>query len=232
MTPQRCIVSVGTHGWFVRGVERLEASLASVGWRGGVMTWKDCVPPHSPTQEQVDHGFKAFAMLAAQLAGYTTVMWLDASVWALADPTPLFERAEADACGIYAVRNGMNAGEWSSDVSVHLFGLTRDEALQIREVATGFVCLDLTKPLADALLTKWMGAALGGGAAYNGADSNFDGSVSTDPRVRGHRHDQTVMAFLLHRMGIDAAQFEGIGESLIDDRVPPRPGKILTYQGM
>lgn len=228
----RCIVSVGTHGWFVRGVERLEKSLRDVGWPGAVMTWKDSYPLDSPSQEEVDHGFKAYAMLAAQKAGYSTVMWLDASVMAVADPTPLFERAEADPLGLFFVQNGMNAGQWSSDASLRVFGLSREQALEIKEVATGFVCLDLRKAFAEEVLLQWHSYTLDGGVAYNGADSNMDGSVSSDPRVKGHRHDQTVMAFLLGSLGVRAARFEGIGESLIDDRVPPRAGKLLTYQGM
>lgn len=227
---RRCIVCVGTaHEWFVRGVERLEASLRHVGWDGGVMTWKGMYPPGSPTQEQVDHGMKPYAVRAAYDAGYRTVMWLDASVWAVQHPGPIFEHAERT--GHYVVYNGCWVGEWSTDRSLALFGITREEALRIRDVASGFICLDLTNALSMRFLDEWQRyTVLDGGAAFNGKDTNADGTVSKDPRVKGHRHDQTVAALILHQMGVvDCVPF---GQSFIDGGHRPRPGKLLTYNGM
>jgi len=225
---RRCIVSLGTSGWFVRGVDRLEASLCQVGWAGAFMGWRDAYPPGSPTQEQVDHGFKAWCVHAALGAGHEAVMWCDASVWAVHDPAPIFEHAERT--GFYIVYNGFWVGQYSSDRSLEIFGVTREEAFQIRDIAAGFICMDLRQEAPRHFLAEWLRyTTLAGGAAYNGPDSN-DGSISSDPRVKGHRHDQTVASLILHRMGYrDGIPF---GESLIDTGHNPRAGKKLTYHGM
>ena len=226
----RCIVSLGTGGWFVRGVDRLEASLRAVRWPGAFMGWRGTYPPGSPMQEVVDHGFKAWCVKAAQDAGHDVVMWCDASVWAVADPSPIFEHAERT--GFYVTYNGIVVGQYSSDRSLGIFGVTRDEAMRIPDIASGFVCLDLRQPAPRRFLDEWLRyTRVEGGAAYNGADSNADGSVSADPRVRGHRHDQTVASLILWQMGYrDGIRF---GDSLINsDEPPPGAGKVLAYRGM
>ena len=232
MTARRCVVCVGTHHehWFVSGVERLERSLREVGFDGGVLTWKGGeYPPGSPTQEQCSHGFKPWAVKAAQDAGYTTVAWLDASVWAVAPIEPLFEFAERR--GFYLTHNGNNVGQFSSDASLEIFGVTREEALRVREVATGFVVLDLTKELPAEFQRRWLHyTTFRNGAAYNGPDTNEGSVVSGDARVIGHRHDQTVASLILHQIGVRSCV--PFGDSYIDTGNRPRPGKLLTYRGL
>jgi hypothetical protein len=227
VTPRRCVVSVGIGGWFPRGVDRLERSLQAVGWSGGFMGWRNEWPPGSPRTEI--HMHKPWAMLAALEAGYTSVMWLDASCWAVAPIEPIFQIAEHT--GHYLVYNGFKVGQWSSDRCLELFGISREQAWVIEDIASGFVCLDLTHQQSRAFLNDWARYTLHqGGAAFVGADSNADGAVSKDPGVEGHRHDQTVASLILHCMGIyDGVRF---GDSLIDAGKQPGPGKLITYHGM
>jgi hypothetical protein len=106
------------------------------------------------------------------------------------------------------------AGEWAGDAALERFGMTRDEAMGIPEVNACALGLDFGHPTGAAFLEQWLGEARRG-TAFRGTDDPIAGAddfkavkwnrrqrVSADPRVRGHRHDQTVAGLLAYRLGM------------------------------
>ena len=82
----RAIVNFAKGGWYPRAQERLKISL------------KDCEIPqfyftdesqfNSPTHQQNPYAFKLYAFEYLKKQGYTQILWVDASMWAVKDPTP------------------------------------------------------------------------------------------------------------------------------------------------
>jgi hypothetical protein len=129
---------------------------------------------------------------------------------------PLFEQIEAQ--GYLLFQNGdRRVGEWASDAALARLGLSRDEAMTIPEVNASALGLDLRHPLAQAFLERWHEEARHGlafrgveepvrtEAEYEAVKWNKAHRVSTDARVRGHRHDQSVAGILAHRLGMALA---------------------------
>lgn len=212
---RECIVSVGIGSWHPVGVLRLEDNLRALGWQGGVLTWKDQYPEGSPSHEQVSHGFKPWAMRAAQLQGKERVLWLDASVTLKRLPAALFERMAQVGYLFVATHN--TVGNFSSDHCLSAFGVSREQARSIPEIATGFIGLDLRFPEMRAFLDEWCAwTERGGGSAFNGSKRNDRFQVSADPQVEGHRQDQTVASLIAHRMGLRSILDGHNWQSVID----------------
>lgn len=165
------------------------------------MTWKDNYPEGCPPHPQVNRGFKPYCMKAAADAGYTTILWLDASIVAIAPLDDLF--AHIERVGYLFVHVGYMIGQYSSDRCLGVFGLTRDEAMQMPDVAGGFVGVDLTNDLARKFLDEWHRYTIvDGGGAFAGSKRNYRQQVSADPRCEGHRQDQTVASIIVNQLGI------------------------------
>ena len=198
---------------FAAGLERLSRSLEQVGFDGIFAAWSDRFPRGCPTHFEVPFAFKPYCLVAAREAGAELVLWLDSSCVAVRPLDRLF--AELDRSGYLLFRNGRWAvGEWASDEALRRLGVTRDEAMAIPELNAAAIGLDLRNPTADAFLDRWYEEAqhgtafrgveepLAGRGDYEAVKANRHRRVSDDPRVRGHRHDQTVAGVLAHRLGM------------------------------
>lgn len=110
-------------------------------------------------------------------------------------------------------RNGaLRVRQWASDDAIEAFGLSRERALLIPEINAAAIGLNVKNPTAAAFLQQWFEAArrevafrgsrepLRRRADYADMKANRGGRASADPRVRGHRHDQTVTGILAHQL--------------------------------
>lgn len=218
MSPQPCIVSLATgHGAFPAALERLAARLRGMGFAGELLLWRPGeMPPGCPAHMDVPFGFKTFALDEARRRGFGPTLWLDSACLPVRPLEPLFAAIARDGYLVY--RHGRErVGEWASDAALAWFGLDREAALAIPEVMGAAIGLDLGSTTGSAFLDAWHAAALAAvpfrgvaerletRADYQAVKWNRDGRVSADPRVRGHRHDQTVAGILAHRFGFTLA---------------------------
>lgn len=117
--------------------------------------------------------------------------------------------------GYVLFRNQRRAvGEWASDVALEIFGLSREQAMGVPEVNAAALGLNLRDRVATDFLDRWYETARAGTAFrgvreelrsrrdYGDVKWNRSGRASTDPRVRGHRHDQTVAGILAHLLSM------------------------------
>jgi predicted O-methyltransferase YrrM len=183
---------------------------------------KDC-PPHNLQM----YAFKLFAMEEAIRAGFRYILWMDSSLAPLASIEPLWKIIKKQ--GYYAApqydgditppprhwssKIGATLGTWCSDSALGVFGISRQEAFEIPLALTGLVGLDMRNPIAQKI---WdMHKTFYARGVFNGAHQNvrgqqitpsgngkFIGHVSDDPRVHGHRHDETSFSFALHKLGL------------------------------
>jgi hypothetical protein len=239
MSPRRCVVSLATKkAPFPKALRRLERSVRRAGFQGEILLWRPgSYPAGCPPHLEVPFAFKPFCFSEARRRGYDLVLWLDARCLVVRSLDPIFD--EIAERGWVLFRNEPHVlGEWASDLALELFGLTREEALALPEVNGAALGLDLRNRVAADFLDSWYAAArdgrsfrgvvepLGSGADYMDVKKNRSGRVSGDPRVRGHRHDQTVAGILAHRLGMTLT-YEGLQTYTRDRRSIAPSTRIL-----
>ena len=171
-----------------------------------IQAWVNVLPPGAPQSMIVDdydytaYAAKAFVLDAARKSGATIAILLDAAFYPIRRIHPLVEFIARHK--YYFCRNGYQVGEWASDKSLENFLMERRAAFQIPEISSYCVGLNFTDDKCISLLDKWCclsnisGIIAGPHSAPGSGDARNQGFVSTDPRVRGHRHDQTLLSVL------------------------------------
>jgi hypothetical protein len=221
--PRSAVVSLATDA-FSASLARLDRSLDRVGFGGTrALWWPGMLPQGCPSHEDVPFAFKPFCLAEAAKAGASRLLWLDSTCMALLPLDVLF--AEIEQSGYLLFRNGSRrVGEWASDAALELFGLARDDAMELPEVNAAAIGLDVGDPVAAEFLRRWLHTARAS-SAFRGASSNDSGAVSSDPRVQGHRHDQTVAGILAHELGM---QPNGTGFRPFRRRRSPVPPSTIV----
>ncbi len=194
-----CVVDVAIGGNYPAGQDRLVGSLAKVGYLGARLMYRDALPPGSPAHAENPYAFKWYALREAERAGNDLLIWVDASVWFTHDLTPLMTRVEKD--GYYFQPAGFNVGQWCTDDALPKLGVGREEAFGISMVAATYFGLS-TKWTGYQQLMSWMFDRISNGA-FRGPWTNADHKASNDPRVLGHRHDQTALSVIIKKMGLE-----------------------------
>lgn len=198
---KRCTICVANGHWYPRGAARQKESLIANGFPDAdIRQWVNEYPPGCPTHQDVPYAFKPYAFQNAYaVLAYTTVLWMDASCYAIGSLDPVFEQIERDGYLLFA--NDATVGEWCADSALPALRLTRDEAMEIPEISACVMGLDFRHQVAREFFDKWMKLA-NDGITFKGSHTNKNGECSADPRVKGHRHDQTAASVLAYRLGM------------------------------
>lgn len=206
-THDRAIINVASGGWYPRGQARLMSSLAKFAPDWDRLAWTDPTQVGAPPHNVMPYAFKLHALAHATALGYTTLLWLDASMFAVAPLDAL--TAALDMNEFIAGDSGWNCGEWTHDRMLAYFGVTRETALSIPHCSSGCVGLRLDgrRGIGAEILSRWHASI----PYFAGAWHNRARTESADPRCRGHRHDQAALSLILWQLGLrltpDAATF-------------------------
>lgn len=192
-----CIISVGVNGWYKVGVERLERSLIFNGYPGEMLLWKGDYPPNSPSHNDNPYAFKIAAFKEAFRLGFKNVMWLDSSFWAIKNPINIFDIISEK--GNFGFRSGYNCAQTCTDKLLEDVGITRDQAWDIPETATGVVGINIDNPEGKAVFEYWEDFCERGLFINS---RNYELSDSTDPRFLFGRQDQSAYALSLYKAGV------------------------------
>lgn len=193
---KRCVINVATGAWYPRGQERLVNSLKTVGWDGDILAFTDEQSVDAPSHKISPYAFKPFALQRAVNRGYDLVLWADASCWAVRPIAPMFEHLQQHGHLFFL---NCNTGNWSSDASLRSFGLTRGESFDIPMLMGICMGWDMTRPICQEFLKRWLEKAQDG-VTFPGSWTNHHHEVSSDPRVYGHRHDQTAASIIAWKL--------------------------------
>jgi hypothetical protein len=182
---------------FGRGIRRLRSSLVINGFDGDFLTWETSYPRASPPHEVSPFAFKPFCFHEAYERGYRKILWADSSIVVKRPLPPLFDRLVADG---YLLFNGTHSvGAYCTDHALETLEITRSEAFEIPCCRGSVLGLNLSDSIAVAFLRRWTQLALDGvsfpGPKWSGV-GGWPRTASQDPRVRGHRHDQTAASVL------------------------------------
>jgi hypothetical protein len=211
----RCVISLGLgRKGYVESLKRLEASLRKTHFNGDFLVWDDVLPEGSPTQFESPMAFKTFCFLEAQKLGYNQVLWMDAQIVVLRSIEPIFEMIKSNNYVTFANNYGQSIGQWSSDEVLKLHQISREDAMMIPETPTSVIGLNLSSEVGQEFLIRWHAMSTDG-LTFRGISSsiksiddyyavawNKENCISNDPRVGGHRHDQTAAGIIAHQLGL------------------------------
>lgn len=209
---KRCVVNVACGFWYPRGQARLLTSVWEHNPGLDTVAWCDKYPPFSPSHQEMPFAFKSHALRAALDRGYTTLLWADASCWAVRSLDPLFEAVESQ--GYVFINNGWKIGQWASDHALNVFGLNRDEAMEKKEPTVMMFGLDLTNSMTQRWFADWCERCkdpkLMNGSLHNKPGQEIIdphsgvnvGVISSDPRCRGHSREQVTAGLCAYRHGL------------------------------
>lgn len=185
---------------YIKGQQRQQASLKAVGWDGDYHFFNDYEKIYSPAHDVVPYAFKAYAIEHVRRMGYDQVLWMDSPVYATKPINKIFEHISA--MGYLLFDNiGFTIGDYTSDKCLELMGMTREQSFKHPMVMACVMGFDFTnKRVYEELYLPYYGLAKVKGC-YEGDWNNGNGQVSRDARVKGHRHDQSVISVLAASKG-------------------------------
>jgi hypothetical protein len=214
-TKDCCVISLATgREAYLLCLKRLEESLRQVRFRGDFLGWSDELPEGSPTQLESPMAFKTFCFHEAKRQGYRLVLWIDAPVVALRSLKPIFDMIRKYGYVTFTNNYGQSLGQWSSDEVLEHHKISRELAMQIAETPTSVIGLDLGSAAGMEFLNRWHAFCTDGLTCrgrrepYQSTEDhyavawNHHGCISKDPRVGGHRFDQTAAGLVAHELGM------------------------------
>jgi len=190
------IINASISGWYGHGSKRLANSLNFVGWAGNNIIHIDEYPPNSHNHNDVPYYMKIAAFEEAIAQGYTHILWVDSSFWAVSNPMKMFDIISEQ--GYYFFSSGYNLAQSVNDTALQYVGLSRDEAEGVTEWATGCIGIRTDNPNGIKLYNRWkelMDAGLSKG-------SRLHDNQSADQRFLFHRQDQTCMSLAAWELGL------------------------------
>lgn len=195
----KAIISfANSNGNYVTGIARLSDSLRN-NFDGDFGSWIGEHTLGAPLHSENPYAFKIYAFEKAREAGYTQILWLDSSVFAIQNVQPVFDHISQH--GYIMQDAGHYVGNWTNDRALDYFRMNRDEAMNIKCYGNaGFLGLDFTNYKAISFFEAWKTAMLDG--MFKGNWNNNEKTESQDERCLGHRHDLSCGSILAHRSGM------------------------------
>jgi hypothetical protein len=191
------IINAAMGKWYPRGQQRLIRSLVHWGYAGDLLTWANDPIDTTIYDPACPYTIKAAAVQAAMDAGHSSILWLDCSIWAIADPNPFVKLLEASE-GLF-LRSGFNLAQTAKDASLGYAGLTRDDAEALPELWSCIFGFNLRTERGRRVAERFVQSARDG--VFHGSREH-DGQ-SQDARFLFHRQDQTALSLAFHAEGMD-----------------------------
>lgn len=196
-------VGVGPERYLL-SASRLRKSLKRKGFRGHAQIWQGDYPKGSPRHEEIPYAFKAHAFEWAYMNGYNSAIWIDTNLYAHKPIDSIINHVNEK--GYLILLNGWTTGEWSTDEQLAAFGYSRDEAMQIPQAMACVIGLNFYSEDGMNIFQLYRSNT----HLFKGSWKNDEGQVSSDPRVLGSRHDQTVLSLIAYSNGYDFTPPNGI----------------------
>jgi|TARA_B110000503_G_C7126383_1_gene404810 hypothetical protein len=196
---KHCIVNFSDYK-FKAGQDRLRESLIKQGYQGDVILFNEFSEVGSKVHLEVPYQFKVYAIEKAKEMGYDIVLYCDASLYAIKDVMPVIHHIIEN--GYLMEFCGFSVGQFSTDLCLSEFGITRDEAMKIGLHSAGFTGLNFQNELATNFFDKWFKSAKQE-ITFKGDWNNNSKQCSQDERCLGHRHDQTTASIIAYQLEIE-----------------------------
>lgn len=200
--------------WYAIGQQRLKESAETFG------VPIICAPQWPYKQHDTKYAIKAEMFRWAienYKDQYDTLIWADCSAWFVKPPTGIVELTQKE--GYFAIDNSpWSLAQTCNDNSLHLAGLTRNEAASWPDVATGVFGFSFSNMFGRVLLDEWLDLYDKG--AFNGS-RDHDGQ-SKDPEFKFHRQDQSAYGLACATVNADPNTEFGELVGLVGSYISPR----------
>lgn len=196
---KRAIISLANQrGRYIQNLSRLAESLRN-NFDGDFLGFIGEASVGAPLHADNPYAFKIYAIKHAIDQGYTSLLWLDSSCFAIKKVSPIFDEIETN--GYIMQEAGHFAGTWTNDSTLEYFGVTRDEAMEMPCYGNaGFLGLNMLSDIGRVFFTNWKLAMESG--CFKGAWTNGHHSESYDDRCLGHRHDLSCGSIIANQLGM------------------------------
>jgi len=181
---------------------------------------------NAPLHSKIPYAFKIYSILRAYEMGYTSILYLDTSAYAIADANPIFEIIERD--GYFMEEAGHYCGTWTNDKTLNYFDITRDQAMNMTMYSAGFTGLDFTNVIAREFFGKWTATM----SFFNGQWNNLAETESKDKRCQGHRHDMSCASIIANQLGMKYQSGGSYFQYAAPDDIKLKESVIFYVQGM
>lgn len=201
-------------GHYGKMQQRLIQSLDKVGYDGdlGMFNHEEHIHHNCPYHKSTDldlhakgkvvpYAFKAWAITEAVKKGYENIIWMDSAIYATKEISDFIAHIEKNGYAFFD-NIGFTIGDYTSDKCLEKFGWTRDKAFKTPMIMACLMGFNTRNAQAHQFIQRYFEAAQDR-VSYHGAWDNNDGSVSSDMRVKGHRHDQSVASILIADLGLN-----------------------------
>jgi hypothetical protein len=189
---------------FPRGIKRIKENLKKYHFTGDFIAWERRYPEGAPTQQQMPYAFKPFCFYEAHKLGYQLILWMDASIVIKQPIERLFEQIEKN--GYLIFQEDHSLGQFCKDEALEPLGITREESFRMPSCWACVVGLNLADQRSMEFLRLWKEKACDGitfpGPKWSGVRGR-PRTASPDPRVNGHRYDQTAASVIALQLGMD-----------------------------
>lgn len=183
---------------YVMGGERQKQSLEAVGFpMEHYYQFRSCADLGCPEHSDIPYAFKPAAIAKVRDMGYDIVIWMDSPVYAIKPLDRLIEHIYLGEMAFFD-NIGFTVGDYTSDDCLVRCNTTREQAFQIPMIMACVMGFNFNSIRAQEMFRLYANGTDG----YVGAWTNDNGQVSDDKRVKGHRHDQSVMSLILDAHGI------------------------------
>lgn len=179
----KAIVNVSTNQ-YSKGQKRLENSLKGR-TDADFLGFKSESEIGSPLHRDNPYAFKIYAIENALNKGYTQILWLDSSAYAIANVEPIFNLIKRN--GHFMEEAGHWADKWTNDRTLEYYSLTKEDASKIPLYSAGFTGLNFNNETTVTFFEMWKQSML---------DGQFKGDWSN------HRHDMTNASIIAHKLGM------------------------------
>lgn len=182
---KRAIISLATErGNYYKGLTRLAESLRG-NFSGDFLGFMGEASVGAPKHSDVPYGFKVHTWKRVRDLGYSSVLWLDSSVYAIKPVDHLFDIIEQQ--GYLMQYAGCFVGQWCNDHTLQYANLSREDAMSMPCYGNaGMLGLNLRSNLPNAFLNEWWMMMNAG--CFNGSWDD-------------HRHDLTCGSIIANRLG-------------------------------
>lgn len=180
---RKCIVSFADNSVYQAKMRRLEKSIPNgIDFLGFTSVNQIDCDPH----QVIPYKFKPYAIEKARSLGYDLVIWCDSPIHVVKPLDQFWEFLEDEKYAFFD-NIGHSCGMWSNDKCLDYFSVSREEAMKIKMIMACCMGFNFTDPVVKNIHDEYLELA----------DMLFPGSWDN------HRHDQTVMSFLLNRDGLN-----------------------------
>ena len=193
MNKQAICSFANKRGRYVDMLARLSNSLRH-NFSGDFLSWISEQALGCPLHSEVPFAFKIHGIQRAKDAGYEQVLWLDSSVYAIANIDCTFDEIRKD--GIIFQEAGHYLRTYTNDRTLQYFGIDFDKAAELPMIGNaGFLGFDFTNPIGVEFFERWK-------KSMEDGMFNDQSEPIADERFKRHTWDMSCSSAIMHKMGL------------------------------